>query len=142
MVRPGKNPVAQMAPLSEVVAKPMSDAPPPKMRPAWKALTIVVPVENALTSTSVACWLPGLVKGSRLIGLTETEGGGTMVVGCVGWGFDPPPQVATHINSPMRTAVCRILILNGFQVSSVVPPNSSVIVNHRVCEVGLTRKLS
>jgi hypothetical protein len=56
----------------------MSDAPPLKMRPTWNALTIVEPEEKALASTSVACWLPGLVKVPVLRGV-RAMGGGVVV---------------------------------------------------------------
>src|SRR5689334_6305812 len=55
----------------------MSDEPPSVKRPAWKAATIVEPDEKLSTSTSVACWLVGLVNGSALSGTSgRTPGGG------------------------------------------------------------------
>src|SRR4029453_10200759 len=45
----------------------MPDAPPPlTKRPCWNAATIVDPDANVSGSTSVACWLVGLVNGSEL----------------------------------------------------------------------------
>jgi hypothetical protein len=43
------------------VAKPMAEPPPSKNRPTWKALTIVEPKAKVSGSTSVRCWLVGLV---------------------------------------------------------------------------------
>ncbi len=65
-VRPGRKPFVQLAPPLVEVAKPMSDPPPLNLRPAWKAVMIVEPEANMPGSTSVACWLSELVKGSVL----------------------------------------------------------------------------
>src|SRR5580693_8348439 len=96
MVMPDRGSLIHWAPAFVDVAKPMSDAPPLKMRPTWNALTIVEPDAAALASTSVACWLPGLVKVSVLSRVSATVGGG-VVVCCGGWELDPPPQAVAII---------------------------------------------
>jgi hypothetical protein len=66
-VRLGRNPLVHVWPRSVDVANPIDDAPPPRLnRPAWKALTTVAPKAKVSGSTSVACWLASLVKGSLL----------------------------------------------------------------------------
>src|SRR3954451_23439806 len=67
---PGSGPLVHVAPLSELVAKPMSDAPPSKKRPSCAAATIVEPNENVSGSTIVLCWLVVLVNGSTAIGVS------------------------------------------------------------------------
>src|SRR5438876_4488130 len=63
----------------------MSDAPPPlAYRPCWNAATIVDPKANVSGSTSVACWLSGLVNGSELIWTRAT----------LAWAAGAPIQVA------------------------------------------------
>ena len=61
LVMPGSRPLVQVAPLLVEVAKPMAQAPPSKIRPTWKAATIVEPNEKVSGSTSVRvlagrCW--------------------------------------------------------------------------------------
>src|SRR5207302_11468876 len=51
----GRKPLVNVLPPSFEVAKPMSEAPPLKKRPTWKAETIVVPNANVSGSTSVRC---------------------------------------------------------------------------------------
>src|SRR3954447_25362464 len=53
---PGNKPLVHEAPLFVDVANPMAHAPPSKMRPTWKADTIVDPFENVSGSTC-AWWL-------------------------------------------------------------------------------------
>ena len=77
------------------VANPMSDAPPLKMRPTWNVLTIVEPEAAALTSTSVACWLDGLVKVSVLSWVRAIAGGGGVCSGGCELGLEPQ-AVMTH----------------------------------------------
>src|SRR5208283_3649876 len=105
MVMPGRKPLVQAAPPLVDVAKPMSDAPPLKMRPTWNALTMVEPAAKELASTSVACWLLELVKVSVLSWVSETFGGGIVV--CTGSELDPPPQAAMNIRIPQTAAACR-----------------------------------
>src|SRR5919197_4897007 len=64
---PGRNPCLQLLPPLVEVAKPMLAAPPLKMRPTWKAATIVLPKAKVSGSTSVLWMLSGLVYGSVLI---------------------------------------------------------------------------
>src|SRR6266568_1521980 len=96
----------QVVPESVEVAKPISAAPPPKMRPIWKAVTMVDPKEAVPASTSVACCPDGLVKVSMLNFTSATF----CVGGCCGEagvaGADPPPQavVNANANSPARRA--------------------------------------
>src|SRR4051812_18019431 len=72
-VMPGRNPGApQVAPPSVERTNPMSVAPPSKKRPTWKAATTVPPAAKVSGSTSVACWLVGLVKGSELTRVSGT----------------------------------------------------------------------
>jgi hypothetical protein len=66
VVVPGKNPFVKLDPPLVDVAKPMSDAPPSKKRPTWKADTQVLPEAKVSGSTSVLCWLVVLVNGSAL----------------------------------------------------------------------------
>ena len=63
---PGRKPLVKLVPPSMEVANPMSDAPPPKKRPTWKADTRVLPEANVSGSTSVLCWLVALLNGSLL----------------------------------------------------------------------------
>src|SRR5216684_7594802 len=65
-VVPGKKPFLKLFPPLLEVANPMSEAPPLKKRPTWKADTRVLPKARVSGSTSVACWLVLLVKGSLL----------------------------------------------------------------------------
>src|SRR3954471_11166991 len=76
---PGGRPVVQVAPLLVEVANPIAHAPPSKMRPTWKAATIVEPLANVSGSTSVR-WLVVLdalhvacVNGSELIETTAAR---------------------------------------------------------------------
>src|SRR5216684_2328352 len=66
-VVPGRKPFLKLLPPLLEVAKPMSEAPPLKKRPTWKAETKVEPEAKVSGSTSVACWLVLLVNGSLLI---------------------------------------------------------------------------
>src|SRR6266699_1637260 len=66
-VVPGRKPLVKPFPPLVDVAKPISEAPPLKKRPTWKAETKVEPEAKVSGSTSVACWLVGLVNGSLLI---------------------------------------------------------------------------
>src|SRR5436309_4896392 len=66
-VVPGRKPAVKLFPPLVEVAKPMSEAPPLKKRPTWKAETKVEPEARVSGSTSVACWLVLLVNGSLLI---------------------------------------------------------------------------
>src|SRR5579872_1085594 len=63
---PGKKPWVQVDPPFVEVAKPMSEEPPSEIRPVWNADTMVEPNAKVSGSTSVACWLLGLVKVSEL----------------------------------------------------------------------------
>src|SRR5580692_4058874 len=108
MVMPGREPLIHVEPASVEVAKPMSDAPPLEMRPTWNALTIVEPEAAALASTSVACWLPGLVKVSVLSRVSATGGGVVVCLG--GWELDPEPQAAMIIRIPRRAPACESFI--------------------------------
>src|SRR5580700_1200612 len=101
MVMPGRGPLIHWPPAFVDVAKPMSDAPPLKIRPTWNALTIVEPEEKALASTSVACWLRGVVRVSVLRGVSAMGGG---VVVCCGCELDPPPQAVAIIKIPSTVA--------------------------------------
>src|SRR5216684_2454680 len=65
-VVPGKKPFLKLFPPLLEVANPMSEAPPLKKRPTWKADTRVEPEAKVSGSTSVLCWLVLLVKGSLL----------------------------------------------------------------------------
>src|SRR6266566_1365317 len=65
-VVPGRKPGLKLLPPSVDVAKPMLEPPPSKKRPTWKAETKVEPEDKVSGSTSVACWLVGLVYGSLL----------------------------------------------------------------------------
>ena len=71
VVVPGRKPFVQVVPLLLEVAQPISELPPLKMRPVWKAVTSVEPKENVSGSTSVLCWLLELVKGSLLSCMRE-----------------------------------------------------------------------
>jgi hypothetical protein len=71
-VRPGRTPLVYVWPPSLDVAKPMSVEPPSKNRPTWNADTTVEPFENVSGSSSVACWLVVLVKGSLLTRVSGT----------------------------------------------------------------------
>src|SRR2546425_10817860 len=62
----GRKPLVKLFPPLVEVAKPMAEAPPLKKRPTWKAETKVEPEAKVSGSTSVACWLVLLVKGSEL----------------------------------------------------------------------------
>ena len=61
VVVPGRKPLVQVAPLLAERAQPMLADPPPKIRPTWKADTIVDPKLKVSGSTSVRCWLAALV---------------------------------------------------------------------------------
>ena len=50
----------------------MSEAPPLKNRPTWKVARTVDPEAKVSGSTSVACWLVGLVNGSALTRVSGT----------------------------------------------------------------------
>src|SRR5260370_26259910 len=63
---PGRKPGVNLLPPLLEVANPISVAPPPKMRPTWKAETSVLPAERVSCSTSVACWPGPTVNGSLL----------------------------------------------------------------------------
>ena len=65
-VIPVRKPLVNVLPPSVEVAKPISEAPPLKKRPTWKAETIVEPKAKVSGSTSVRCWLVELVNGSLL----------------------------------------------------------------------------
>src|SRR5260370_41879862 len=65
-VVPGRKPLVKLLPPLVEVAKPMSEAPPLKKRPTWKAETIVEPKAKVSGSTSVRCWLVLLVNRSLL----------------------------------------------------------------------------
>jgi len=54
-VVPGRKPLLKLVPPLVEVANPMSDAPPPKKRPTWKADTKVLPEANVSGPTSVLC---------------------------------------------------------------------------------------
>src|SRR5260370_28183337 len=71
-VVPGRKPLVKLLPPLVEVAKPMSEAPPLKKRPTWKAETIVEPKAKESSSTSVRCWLVLLVNGSLLRWTTVT----------------------------------------------------------------------
>jgi hypothetical protein len=77
-VVPGRKPWLKLLPPSVDVAKPMLEPPPSKKRPTWKAETKVEPADKVSGSTSVACWLVGLVSGSLLNG-TRVEAKAEMV---------------------------------------------------------------
>src|SRR6266852_4232297 len=65
-VVPGRKPLVKLLPPLVEVAKPMSEAPPLKKRPTWKAETKVLSKAKVSGSTSVWCWLVLLVNGSLL----------------------------------------------------------------------------
>src|SRR5712692_6129187 len=65
-VVPGRKPLVKLLPPLVDVAKPMSEAPPLKNLPTWKAETRVEPEAKVSGSTSVRCWLVLLVNGSLL----------------------------------------------------------------------------
>src|SRR5207247_2404789 len=72
-VRPGRKlDVSQLAPPLDERAQPMSEAPPLKKRPTWYVATTVEPEAKVSGSTSVACWLVGLVNGSALTRVSGT----------------------------------------------------------------------
>src|SRR5205823_11957625 len=76
------------------VAKPISEAPPPSMRPTWNAVTMIGPKANVSGSTSVACWLVELVYGSELSLVSGTVAvGKTICTGSVWADPDPQPKV-------------------------------------------------
>ena len=52
-----RNALLNVLPPSVEVAKPISEEPPLKKRPTWKADTIVEPNAKVSGSTSVRCWL-------------------------------------------------------------------------------------
>src|SRR5258708_33329261 len=62
----GRKSLVKLLPPLVDVAKPMLEAPPLKKRPTWKAETKVLPEDKVSGSTSAACWLVALVKGSVL----------------------------------------------------------------------------
>src|SRR3989442_15654856 len=62
----GRKPLVNFLPPLVEVAKPMSEAPPLKKRPTWKAETMVEPEDRVSGSTSVLCWLVLLINGSVL----------------------------------------------------------------------------
>jgi hypothetical protein len=72
VVRPGSEPWAQVAPPLRDVAQPVSEAPPPTIRPIWNAATIVLPAVNVSGSTSVRCWACASVNGSVLTWVIAT----------------------------------------------------------------------
>ncbi len=74
----------------------MSEAPATKNLPVWKVATIVVPAALIEGSTSVACWLVALLKGSVLTSVTlNNEGGGNVAAGGGGLLTTAfPPQAA------------------------------------------------
>src|SRR6266496_6374136 len=78
-VVPGRKPLVKLFPPLVDVAKPMSEAPPLKKRPTWKADTIVEPKAKVSGSTSVLCWLVVLVYGSLLSWRRETWAKARMV---------------------------------------------------------------
>src|SRR5216684_3096428 len=103
MVIPGSKPLVQVAPPSVEVAKPTSAPPPLKIRPTWKALTIVEPKANESGSTSVACWLLVLVNISVLNFVSGTcDGGGGGVV--VSMKCCPEPQARVNGRTIARMA--------------------------------------
>src|SRR5438309_4878969 len=55
MVVPGRNPLVHDPPPSVDVAHPMSEEPPSKKRPLWKAATIVDPYAKVSGSTCAWC---------------------------------------------------------------------------------------
>src|SRR5438309_2895682 len=67
MVVPGRNPLVHDPPPSVDVAQPISEEPPSKKRPLWKAATIVDPYAKVSGSTCASCWELVLVKVSVLI---------------------------------------------------------------------------
>ena len=72
----GRIPERQLLrPLAEV-AKPIAPAPPPKLRPTWKAETVRSPAETLEGSTMVASW-PTALAGSRSTAIRMTRGFGT-----------------------------------------------------------------
>ena len=64
-VSEGRKPERQCKPASREVAKPIPDAPPSAIRPAWKVVTIVDPTAKLSGSTSVWCWPRTSANGSR-----------------------------------------------------------------------------
>src|SRR5215470_11259199 len=78
-VVPGRKPLVKLLPPLVEVAKPMSEAPPLKKRPTWKAETKVLPKAKVSGSTSVRCWLVLLVNGSLLSWMRVTLAKARMV---------------------------------------------------------------
>ena len=76
---PGITPLVHVAPLSVLMAQPMSDAPPSVKRPHCAAATIVLPDEYVSGSTIVACWLVAFVNGSVAMIVTATFAEATSV---------------------------------------------------------------
>ena len=72
VVSPGSEPRVHVAPPLVEVAKPVSEDPPPDIRPIWNAATIVLPLTNVSGSTSVRCWAFVSVNGSVLTRVTAT----------------------------------------------------------------------
>src|SRR5712692_4599191 len=79
-VVPGRKSFLKFFPPLVDVAKPISEAPPLKKRPTWKAETRVEPEAKVSGSTSVACWLVLLVNGSLLSWIRVTLAKARMVV--------------------------------------------------------------
>ena len=82
----------------------MSEAPPLKKRPIWNTETSVEPKAAIDGSTSVACWLVGLVNVSVLSRRSNWFGGGGGALEpplspAFELEFDPPPQPTIVITS-------------------------------------------
>src|SRR5215813_15501843 len=110
----------------------MSDAPPPKMRPTWNAVTIVEPNANALGSTSVACWLCGLVKVSVLSWVSAISGVGGGVTAGEEW-LEPPHAARSKTEKTRSSAVKTRLGLLMQKSKSVALRETT---RTEVCDIG------
>src|SRR2546430_11971347 len=72
VVMPGRDPWAQVAPPLREVAQPVSEAPPPTIRPIWNAATIVLPAVNVSGSTSGRGWARASGDGAVLTWVSAT----------------------------------------------------------------------
>src|SRR5437762_2739896 len=119
-VMPGRNPGGpHVAPPSPDRTNPMSVAPPLKNRPTWKVPTTVLPNAKVSGSTSVACWLVGLVNGSEL---TRVRG----TFACAGAAPRSAATATTTTPIPaLRKLDPRILIAVTYALASLTPMTSA-----------------
>ena len=105
-VVPGRNPCVHEPPASVDVAHPMSEEPPSKKRPLWKAATIVDPYAKVSGSTCASCCELVFVNESVLICVG-------LVVACAVAGAISHPSASAAAITPAIQGVRRALRPDG-----------------------------